>query len=168
MLHLRPLEPEDLDLLYTIENDTELWDTSSNDAPYSRYALKQYIASAQSVYECGSLRLVIEITTDKEKNKAIGLIDLFNYSPLNARAEVGIALLKAYRGCGWGGRALQLLEKYAIERLRIHSLHAWVVIDNIASLSLFQKANYKMAAKIPDWHFSRGKYRETALFMKIF
>ena len=43
-LRLRPLEPEDLDWLYSIENDTALWDTSNTDIPYSRYALRQYIA----------------------------------------------------------------------------------------------------------------------------
>lgn len=39
-MYLRPLEPEDLELLYTIENDPSLWDTSNTDAPYSRFALK--------------------------------------------------------------------------------------------------------------------------------
>lgn len=169
MIHLRSLEPEDLDLLYTIENDPELWETSNNDTPYSRYALKQYIAAAQSIHECGDLRLVIEIKSNEEDcYKAIGFIDLLNYSPLNARAEIGIALLKAYRGKGYGSSALQQIEKYAVSILRIHSLHAWVTTDNVASFSLFEKAGYKLAAKLPDWHFSMGKYKETALFLKIF
>ena len=34
---LRALEPEDLDLLYGIENNPEVWDVSPTNVPYSRY-----------------------------------------------------------------------------------------------------------------------------------
>ena len=41
---LRAMEPEDLEVLYTLENDTTLWDISSVNVPYSRYVLQQFIA----------------------------------------------------------------------------------------------------------------------------
>ena len=44
LISLRALEPEDLDLLYSIENNRNNWSVSSTTAPYSRYALKQHIA----------------------------------------------------------------------------------------------------------------------------
>ena len=33
-IQLRALEPEDLDMMYTIENDTSLWDVSNRQVPY--------------------------------------------------------------------------------------------------------------------------------------
>ncbi len=33
---LRAMEPEDLEVLYTLENDTKTWDISSVNVPYSR------------------------------------------------------------------------------------------------------------------------------------
>ena len=36
---LRAIEPEDLDVLYTIENDDKLWTVGSTNVPYSRYSL---------------------------------------------------------------------------------------------------------------------------------
>ena len=36
---LRALEPEDLDALYAIENDTEIWDVGHTNVPYSKYAV---------------------------------------------------------------------------------------------------------------------------------
>ena len=39
-MHLRPLEPEDLELLYTIENDERLWNTSNTDDPTRALLLK--------------------------------------------------------------------------------------------------------------------------------
>lgn len=90
-MYLRPLEPEDLELLYTIENDPSLWDTSNTDAPYSRFALKNYIASSASIHECGQLRQIIDLSnSSNEPSQPVGMIDLTNYSALNARAEVGI------------------------------------------------------------------------------
>lgn len=167
---LRPLEPEDLELLYSIENDEDLWNCSNADSPYSHYVLKKYIAEAASIHECGQLRLAIDITLDNTNNTShtIGLIDLTNYNALAARAEVGITLLKEYRGKGYGTKALQLIEKFAVERLRIHSLHAYVSPHNTSSMQLFEKSNYKMIAKLPDWHYNKGKYEEIALFLKIF
>ena len=35
-IHLRALEPEDLDMLYQIENNRELWSVGVTNVPYSR------------------------------------------------------------------------------------------------------------------------------------
>ena len=109
---LRPLEPEDLELLYSIENNEDLWNCSNADGPFSHYVLKKYIAEAATIHECGQLRLAIDIALDKTNSpsRPIGLIDLTNYNALAARAEVGITLLKEHRGKGYGTKALQLIE----------------------------------------------------------
>ncbi len=101
---LRPLEPEDLELLYSIENNEDLWNCSNADGPFSHYVLKKYIAEAATIHECGQLRLAIDIALDKTNSpsRPIGLIDLTNYNALAARAEVGITLLKEHRGKGYG------------------------------------------------------------------
>ena len=38
-VRLRAMEPEDLDLLYEIENDIETWHVGAGNVPYSRYLL---------------------------------------------------------------------------------------------------------------------------------
>ena len=45
-IRLRALEPEDLEWLYSVENDEELWQWGSSNVPYSRYTLKTYIAES--------------------------------------------------------------------------------------------------------------------------
>ena len=42
-IYLRALEPEDLDFVYEIENDTSLWALSDTQTPYSRFLIKQYL-----------------------------------------------------------------------------------------------------------------------------
>ena len=45
-IRLRAIEPEDLDLLYQIENDRSLWNVGATNVPYSRYTLHDYIATS--------------------------------------------------------------------------------------------------------------------------
>ena len=40
---LRALEPEDLDFLFEVENNTNFWEVSSTQVPFSRYMLKKYL-----------------------------------------------------------------------------------------------------------------------------
>ena len=47
-IKLRAIEPEDLDLLYHIENDVELWNVGTSNVPYSRYLLHDYVANAKN------------------------------------------------------------------------------------------------------------------------
>ena len=97
---LRPLEPEDLDFIYTIENNEEFWELSATQTPYSRFLIRQYLENAhQDIYEAKQLRLVIE---DLNQNE-IGLIDLFDFDPANKRAGIGILIAsKKNRQKGYG------------------------------------------------------------------
>ena len=106
-IYLRALEPEDLELLYTIENAPELWAVNSNLEPYSRFALRKYIAEQPNdLYQSGTLRLII---CKSDTNEAIGIIDIFDFSPIHNRAEVAIAILQNEQNKGYGTAALKEL-----------------------------------------------------------
>ena len=71
-IYLRALEPEDLELLYTIENAPDLWAVNSNVEPYSRFALRKYIAEQPNdIFQTGSMRLII---CRKSDDAAIGIV----------------------------------------------------------------------------------------------
>ena len=77
-VRLRAMEPEDLDMLYHIENDRSLWNISATNVPYSRYALHNYIADAKNdIYIDGQLRMMIE----NREQEIVGVIDLVNFDP---------------------------------------------------------------------------------------
>ena len=61
IVRLRAMEPEDLDFLYAMENDKEVWDVGCTNVPYSRYVLHDYIANASNdIYADGQVRMVME------------------------------------------------------------------------------------------------------------
>ena len=163
---LRALEPEDLELLYSIENDTTLWSVSQERSHYSKFVLKQYLASQPAdIFQQGELRLVI---CEKITQKPIGLIDLTEFSPIDGRAEISICLLSDYRGRGYGKAAIQEIEKYAKEVLRMNFLFAKVSKKaNRISMKLFLSMDYEEVAVIPEWHYGKNGYEDLAILKKI-
>lgn len=96
---LRAPEPEDLDVLFNMENDSSIWMVSGNVVPYSRYQIKKYIQQSQhDFYTDRQIRFMIVRVED---SVVMGSVDLTDIDPYNGRAEVGIALLSEYRGQGW-------------------------------------------------------------------
>lgn len=147
-MKLRALEPEDLDVLYTIENDVELWETSFTNVPYSRYVLRDYLANqTNDIYTDKQVRLVIE----GDDGETVGLADLFNFSPEHCRAEVGIALLRSQRGKGYSRQALQMLMQYASDTIHLHQIIAIVAENNVSSRRMLQEAGFTAIATLPDW-----------------
>ena len=163
---LRAMEPEDLEVLYTLENDTTLWDISSVNVPYSRYLLKQFIAKGtHDIYTDGQLRLMIESV---EEGTVVGMADIVDFNPRHLRAEIGIVLDKDYRNRGYATEVLALMEKYVCEFLHLHQLYSYVSVENTASVRLFQKAGFKATCKLKDWLCVGNKYVDTIIFQKIF
>jgi diamine N-acetyltransferase len=157
------MEPEDLDLLYRIENDRSLWDVGVTNVPYSRYTLHDYIAqSSGDIYTDGQVRLIVET----EDGETIGIADLMNFDAKNCRAEVGLVLECKHRRKGYGKKVLEMLADYALRVLHLHQLYAYVPNSNAPSLSLFVKSGYKKTAELTDWLFDGRQYHSVA-FMQL-
>lgn len=166
LIKLRALEPEDLELLFNIENNREFWEISSTVTPYSRFILKQYLENShRDIYEVKQLRLVICNSNDEEP---LGLIDLFDFEPKHKRAAIGILIENEEdRGRGYAAEALDLLCRYCFEQLDFHQLYANVGADNIPSQRLFEKIGFNLAGRKKDWNLVNGKFKDELLYQLI-
>lgn len=162
---LRAPEPEDLDMLFTLENDTEVWDVSSNVIPYSRHQLEKYIVeSAHDLFTDRQIRFVIHSLAP---SIPIGCIDLTDIDPYNDRAEVGIAILEQYQGEGVASAALAKLISYAKDLVHLHDLFAHVPADNEASRKLFLSAGFEQVGILKDWLHVTDGYKDVLILQKI-
>ncbi|NDV64332.1 GNAT family N-acetyltransferase [Bacteroides sp. 224] len=162
---LRAMEPEDLHLMYKIENNPDLWEVSSFTVPYSRYALKEYIEQSQSdIFADKQLRLMIVRCAD---NRVVGTIDITDFVPLHARGALGIAILEEFRHKGYARNALELLCEYAFEFLRMKQLYAHVPVDNTSSLNLFLNNGFQQCGVLKEWIQSGNVYKDVFLLQKI-
>jgi diamine N-acetyltransferase len=165
-IYIRALEPNDLEFVYAIENDQNIWEVSNTNTPYSRFLVKQYLENAhQDIYEAKQLRLAI---CQDQDFPALGLIDLFDFDPKNNRAGVGIVIQKnENRKQNIGSDALELLIEYAFYNLNLHQLYANIGTENEASKALFTKFGFKMIGVKKDWTFVNGVYKDEAVFQLI-
>lgn len=166
-IYLRALEPEDLDFIYTIENDLKLWEVSNTQAPYSRFVIRQYLENAHlDIYEAKQLRLVI---CAKANNTTLGLIDLFDFDPKNQRAGVGIVIQNdEQRNLGIGTDALELVIAYAKQHLQLKQLYANIATDNTASERLFYKFEFELIGIKKAWNKVGDTYKDEAMYQLIF
>ena len=161
LVGLRALEPEDLELLYAIENDPEVWEAGEASF-YSRYTLKQYIATAANdIRVDGQLRLVAQWA-----GVGIGLADLAGYDAANARAEVGMVVLPQYRGRGLAEQALLCLVEHA-RRLHLHQLWATIAVGNSAAEAMARGAGFEATAVLRQWLRVADGYRDARIWQRI-
>ena len=164
-IRFRALEPDDIDLLYDWENNTEIWDVSNTYEPFSKYILAKYIKDSQrDIYESRQIRMVIE-TLD---GTAVGAIDLFDFDPYHFRAGVGILIHdQKDRNLGYASDALKLLCDYAANYLRLHQLYANITEDNLASIQLFTNNGFELCGTKKDWRNTPTGWKTELMFQKI-
>ncbi len=166
-IRLRAPEPEDLDILYKWENDTQMWEYGSATAPYSRLALRQYLSEAQccDIYQSKQLRLMID--TQEAAPKTVGAVDLFDFDPLNRRVAVGIVIDDAHHRKGYACDAMQLTAEYAFNHLNMKQIYAFVATDNTSSYKMLQKLGYVQAGTLKAWKHIAGEFRDAYIMQLI-
>lgn len=165
LVSLRTMEPEDLETLYRLENDGRGWGQGTANVPYSREMLRQFIAKGTyNIYSDGWMRLMIESV---EEGVSVGMVDLTSFSPRHLRAEVGIVVDGDYCRKGYASEALQLMERYGNEFLHLRQLYAYVSMENVASLGLFDKLGYERGGVLKDWLYEADGFVDVQIFQKI-
>lgn len=167
LIYLRALELTDLDFLYQVENDEDVWQVSNTTKPFSKYVLQHYLENShRDIYEVKQLRLVICTSAE---NKTVGFIDLFNFEPKHKRVGVGILIFDVKdRGKRYATEALRLLENYVSVHLQVHQLYANISAENARSIVVFEKAGYKKYGEKKDWTLTESGFQDELFYQLIF
>lgn len=164
-IRLRAMEPEDLDLLYKIENDISLWNIGNTNVPYSRYTLHDYIANATGdIYADRQVRLMIE----NQEGCIVGIVDIVNFDAKNRKAEIGLVIENQFRRQGYATSALGEIAVYAWNVLHLHQLYAYIDTLNTASLHLFKNLGYEQSTELKHWLYDGKEYHNALLVQKFF
>ncbi len=166
MISLRAPEIEDLDFLYTLENDPQAAEAAFTTAPMSRFMLRSYLENYDAdFFAAKQLRLII---TDSQTSAKVGCVDISDYIPRDRRAFVGIAIAPQYRGRGYAKAALTQICQYASSVLGLHQLAAQISIDNSASIHIFKQQGFKPCGKLRSWIRHGNSYTDALIFQKLF
>ncbi len=165
-IQLRALEPEDLDLLYKWENDTNLWIHGNTLSPYSKLALREYISDTQQtdIYQAKQLRLMIEL---KSNNAVIGTVDIYDFDFHHGKAGIGILIDSDHRQCNYATEVLDLIQEYVFGFLQINQLYAFIANDNNNSIKLFEKCGYKQSGLLNQWIYCSDQYKDVRIYQLL-
>lgn len=145
---MRACEPSDIDLLYRWENDYSIWHVTNTYIPFSKNTLTKYLDSVQDIFTDKQLRLMIDFN-----GKAVGMIDLFDYEPYHQRAGIGILIADlADRSQGLASDAMQTLKSYCKNTIGLRILFCNILVNNEASIRLFEKSGFEKCGLKPKWH----------------
>ena len=162
---LRAIEPEDLDLLYLIENDMSLWNVSATNVPYSRYTLHDYIANTTGdIYADRQVRMMIE----NEEHDIVGIVDLVNFDPANRRAELGLIIEQPFRKSGYAQAAVAAICDYAVRVLHLTQIYAFIDADNTPCITLFRKLCWQESSRLYKWLYDGKDYHDAIVMQMIF
>ncbi|TLP81255.1 GNAT family N-acetyltransferase [Maribacter sp. ACAM166] len=164
-VYLRAIEQKDLDFLYELENNTDVWEVSGTITPYSKNVLQLYLDNAhRDLFDVKQLRLVISTN----QHETIGLIDIFDFEPNHKRAGLGIIILETQnRNKGIGAEAITLLCDYVFDVLDLNQVYANILEDNEASMHLFKKLGFVQVGVKKEWVRINKTYKNEVLLQKI-
>ncbi len=161
---LRAMEPEDLEFLYEMENDEQLWEVGNTNVPYSRQVLLDYIASSSAdIYTDKQVRFIIE----DELHESLGIVDLMNFDPRHLRAELGIVVRRECQGRGVAQAAIRHLKAYAKEILHLHQIYAIVGIRNKKAVKMLKMLGFQGDKILKEWLSVGDAYEDACLFQSF-
>lgn len=165
---LRAVEPADIDILYSWENDISIWGSSNNLTPYSRFQIEEYVLNAQyDLMTVRQLRMMVDLKTGEAGKITIGSADLFDYDPVNRRAGIGILIANEYRNKGYATQALTMVLEYAQQTLHLHQVFCNIGNDNLQSIGLFKKLGFIECAHKKEWFETISGWKDELTFQLI-
>jgi ribosomal-protein-serine acetyltransferase len=103
------------------------------------------------------------------KSEYIGNISIFAINEKKHSAELGYWLSHSHIRNGYMTEAVQILEKYAFEKLNINRVQIRCDERNLASIGVAKKCNYQYEGKLREDAFSDyfNDFRNTLIFSKL-
>jgi diamine N-acetyltransferase len=142
--YLRIVSKDDLDKVFSWENNPEFWEFSASSGPYSEQEVVQFIEECQNLNINGQCRFMIVDHLDT----AIGALDVFEYDSANKTAGIGILIANAaLRNKGFAKSALKNFLQVPETKKDLRLVWCLVHMDNIPSQKLFESCGFTISGK---------------------
>jgi uncharacterized protein (DUF952 family) len=163
MLILRPVRPEDADLLFPLIYHSPVTDTLLWDGPDSLDEYRQGMARRAEQFAKGeSFIFTIVVMDDVDRGIATPIgsagIDLDLGQKL--RADLGLWIGLPYHGKGYGTLVVRWLVNYGFARLKLEKIEASISLGNWASRRIFEKNGFIVEGAIRKATLKRGHWQD--------
>ena len=151
--HLKEFREEDFNNIYEVFSDDEIMRFSGINVVEPFRQAKNYMNIISLMYKKKQgIRWAIY---DKTNNSFVGDIGLFNINEKDSSAEIGYLITKGYWKKGVGTECSKEVINFAINNLNIEKILAIIDKDNIPSIKLIKKLEFKMEYEFTQLNFNR-------------
>jgi uncharacterized protein (DUF952 family)/RimJ/RimL family protein N-acetyltransferase len=163
MLTLRPVQPEDADILFPLIYHSPVTDTLLWEGPNSLEDYRQGMAKrAEQTARGQDHMMTIVIEDDLLVNPPIPIgTSGFDLEPdQKLRANVGLWIGLPYHGKGYGTLAVRWLVDYGFTQLGLEKIDACIYSGNMASRRIFEKNGFVLEGTIRKATLKRGQWQD--------
>lgn len=163
---LRPLQSEDIVLLYRWFNDPRILDGLGD---------KQTLFYVSMEEERKRLDCRISSSTDRsfiivrlDEDIAIGMVTLLGIDQRNASSEIQILLEGDERWSdGSAAETLRMIDRYTFDVLNLHKIWARIPERNILAINCLKRYGFQTDGFLRDDHYHQGRYMSSLLMSLI-
>lgn len=101
---------------------------------------------------------------NKEDNKVIGSINIWNFDLEENKAEIGYGLNPLYQGRGLMSEALNAVIDYGFNVMDLSKLEVWTDKRNVKSIRLVEKSGFKFVKEVKEM----GYYKKMMFYMQVY
>ncbi|VDC02402.1 unnamed protein product [Peniophora sp. CBMAI 1063] len=152
---LRAYEPSDAEKIYEHWNSLEIQDLAFIDCAAPR--TKKFVEkSAEHIQANDGIFIMV---TNKDNGQFIGQFSFTMPSKKNRVGEIGISVVDAYRGKGYGKEILTWVVQHGFRDCGLHRITLGTVEHNTAALALYKSVGFVEEGISREANWVGGKWR---------
>ncbi len=101
---------------------------------------------------------------EKNNNKLLGTVCLWNISEDHSKAEIGYELMPIYQGKGIMQEAVTTVIGYGFKTMKLHSIEAILDVHNLKSIKLLTRTNFVKQATYQENISFEGKCIDMVIY----
>ena len=153
---MRPMTPNDTDLIVKWRNSEEVRENFIYREPFTREGQENWI---KNMIETG--KAVQMMICSLEGDDPLGSVYIRDIDRQHKKAEYGIFLGEASaRGRGLGTAAAELMLDYCFRTEKLHRVYLRVLASNVRAIHSYEKAGFILEGYLREDVFLDGKYRD--------
>ena len=150
----RVIEKEDLEILRALHNDPSTYLNLLNIDLIDEPGQLDWWHNLHKIKN--DKRYVICFAVKKEE--VIGRIRIQNINYLHNNCEVGLDIIPAYRGKGYGVKSYEMLLDFLFNHMNMNMIYLKVGDFNPDAKVLYKKVGFKESGRLPQYFYRHGKY----------
>jgi [ribosomal protein S5]-alanine N-acetyltransferase len=163
-VRLRRWRLSDLDCIEAAATDHRITDGTSVPAVFTREEGAAFVRRQWSRVDEGVG--VSQAVADAGTDRAVGLV-IVSRRPQPGVGGLGCWVIPSARGEGYATTAVRLLSEWALSRLGLDRVEAWVDPDNVQSQRVLLAAGFEQEGRLRNFLRSGGEPRDALVFSRV-